>query len=112
MDILISSDEGAIIAMLNGRLDTNSSATAEEKLIESSQNGQASMVIDFAKTDYISSSGLRVLLKLAKNALRNKGALALCNANQQILEVLEISGFLGIVKYFENLKEAVSFVSD
>ena len=111
MDVLISKDGDVLIAMLNGRLDTNTSPATEDKLMGNVNDGESKLVIDFANTDYISSSGLRVVLKLAKATKKSQGALALCNANQQILEVLEISGFLALVSHFDNVKEAVNFAN-
>ena len=69
------------------------------------------MVVDFSKTDYISSAGLRVLLKAAKLLTEKKGSFALCNGNEQIEEVLEISGFLSMLTYCKKLDEAMSKVS-
>jgi len=66
--------------------------------------GETRIVIDFSKTDYMSSAGLRVILKTATLLQEKGGGFALCNGNEQIVEVLEISGFLEIVNYFSSLE--------
>ena len=74
-------------------------------------NGGKKIVIDFAQTSYISSAGLRVLLKTAKTLHQKSGKLALCGANEQILEVLEMSGFLTMMQHHKNLDAAVEAVA-
>jgi anti-anti-sigma regulatory factor len=58
-----------------------------------------------------SSSGLRVILKTAKVLKPKNGTAALCNTNKQIHEVLEISVFLDVVKAFDSLDDAMTFVN-
>lgn len=52
----------------------------------------ASIVLDFEKLEYISSAGLRVLLK-AQKAMKNEKSLKLKNVGNAAMEVLEITGF-------------------
>ncbi|HFD81585.1 MAG TPA: anti-sigma factor antagonist [Gammaproteobacteria bacterium] len=111
MSILSSKIEGVFVIMPNGRLDTNNYMEAEKLVAESIEAGERKIIFDFSKTDYISSSGLRVILQAAK-LLHKDGAIALCNANEQIHEVLEISGFLDMIRHFGNLKEAMAAVSE
>ena len=110
MSLLIARKGEVIIGMPYGQLDTNTSPEAEKILMEQIDDGKTRIVVDFSKTDYISSIGLRVILKTAL-ILRDKGGgFALCNGNEQIIEVLEISGFLEIIKYFSSLEDAVAAV--
>ena len=108
MSILTSQSDGVFIVMPNGRLDTNTSPEAEKMIVEAVDNGQTKIAVDFAKTEYISSAGLRVVLKTAKLLKPKGGVVNLCNANEQIHEVLEISGFLNMVKCFDSLDEAMA----
>lgn len=111
MSIIVSNDSGVYIVMPNGRLDTNTSPEAESLITDAIESGETKIVVDFSKTDYISSAGLRVILKTAKLLKPKDGAVALCNANEQIQEVLEISGFLGMIKAYATLDEAISAVN-
>jgi len=111
MDILSSKIEGAFVLMPNGRLDTNNAPQAEKILVENINAGERRVIFDFSKTDYISSAGLRVILQTAK-LVRKDGRVVLCNANEQIYEVLEISGFLDMIKHCSNLKEAMQSVAE
>ena len=112
MGLLVAKKSEVIIVMPDEQLDTNTSPEAEKMLMAQLDAGESRIVIDFSKTDYMSSAGLRVILKTASLLQEKGGGFALCNGNEQIVEVLEISGFLEIVKHFSSMKEAVNAVAD
>ena len=112
MSIVIREQEDVAIAVPGARLDTNTSPDAEKVITDEIERGATKIVVDFSETDYVSSAGLRVILKAAKMLKKNGGQIAMCNANEQIHEVLEISGFVSMLKYCETLGEAVAAVSD
>ena len=112
MGLLIAKKDEVVIVMPDDQLDTNTSPEAEKMLVEQIDAGETRIVIDFSKTDYMSSAGLRVILKTATLLQDKGGGFALCNGNEQIVEVLEISGFMEIVKYCSSLDDAVAAVSD
>jgi anti-anti-sigma factor len=72
--------------------------------------GETKIIFDFSKTDYISSAGLRVILQAAK-LVHKDGKIAICNTNEQVHEVLEISGFLDMIDHFSNLQKAMAAIS-
>ena len=112
MGLLVAKRGEVVIVMPDNQLDTNTSPETEKMLTAQLDAGETRIVIDFSKTDYMSSAGLRVILKTASLLQEKGGGFALCNANEQIVEVLEISGFLEIVKYFPSLQDAVTAVSE
>jgi anti-sigma B factor antagonist len=111
MGLLVAKKDDVVIVMPDEQLDTNTSPEAEKMLMEQMDAGESRIVIDFSKTDYMSSAGLRVILKTASLLQEKGGGFALCNGNEQIVEVLEISGFLEIVNYFSSLEDAVAAVA-
>ena len=110
MGLLVARKGDVVIVMPDSQLDTNTSPEAEKMLMAQLDAGETRIVIDFSKTDYISSAGLRVILKTASLLQEKGGGFALCNGNDQIVEVLEFSGFLDIVKYCSSLDEAVTAI--
>ena len=54
------------------------------------------LVLDFAELEYVSSAGLRVILKTQK-AMNTKGSMKIVNVNEMIMEVFEITGFVDIL---------------
>ena len=81
------------IFKLDGRLDSNTSPTFEEKVAGAIANGAIQMIIDFEDLEYLSSAGLRVILKTTKDLKRLEGKLVLCSMADYVREVFEISGF-------------------
>ena len=63
-----------------------------EKQLDETIENAASIVLDLEKLEYISSAGLRVLLK-AQKAMKNEKSLKLKNIGDAVMEVLEITGF-------------------
>ncbi len=106
MTILSSKNAGMLIVMPTGRLGTHASTEADKLITTAIGAGDTRILVDFSKTDYISSAGLRVLLKATKHLKQVGGAFGLCNANEQIREVLEISGFATIMHCFATLEDA------
>lgn len=80
---------------LEGRLDTMTSPDLEAE-VNKSLEGVDSLIMDFAKLDYISSAGLRVLLS-AHKAMSGKGGMKVTNVNEIVQEVFEVTGFADIL---------------
>lgn len=80
---------------LAGRLDTMTAPSLEAEL-KQSFNGITELVFDFANLEYISSSGLRILLASEK-VMNKQGSMAIKNVNEVIAEVFEVTGFSGIL---------------
>ena len=89
-----------------GHLDTNTSAEVEKTINLLIQNGDLKFIFNFAQTEYMSSSGLRVLLSTAKK-LRNKGELKITNLNDVVQEVFDVSGFSSILNVYPTEEEAL-----
>ena len=110
MEIIENQKEGISIFKLNGRLDSNTSPALEKKLVSAIENGTRSMVIDFENLDYISSAGLRIILKTAKDLKRTEGNIVLCAMQDYVREVFEIAGFDTFLPIFSTVDEALTKV--
>lgn len=80
---------------LEGRLDTTTAPELEKEL-RAGLDGVETLVMDFAKLDYISSAGLRVLLS-AHKVMSKQGAMEVVNVNEMVMEVFEVTGFTDIL---------------
>jgi anti-sigma B factor antagonist len=108
MDIATHEENSVATVEFIGRLDTNTSAEAQSALSTLLDKGVQKIVIDFAKLDYISSAGLRVLLVTAKRMGASGGDLRLCGLNETVQEVFDISGFSTLLSLFPTREEALS----
>ncbi|MBQ5987740.1 MAG: STAS domain-containing protein [Clostridia bacterium] len=81
----------ALVIALEGRLDTMTAPELEAALKDALQ-GVTDLTFDFAKLDYISSAGLRVLLS-AQKTMNRQGSMKVVNVNEMIMEVFDVTGF-------------------
>ena len=80
---------------LNGRLDTTTASLVEDE-IQALPIEVKHVVLDLANLEYVSSAGLRVILKL-KKVMDRIGSLKVINVNELVLEVFEITGFADLL---------------
>ena len=78
-----------------GRLDTQT-APELEKEIDKVIPGVKELIFDMNGLEYVSSAGLRVILK-AQKIMNTKGSMKLIGVNDSIMEVFDITGFLDIL---------------
>lgn len=87
-----------------GRIDTVTAAEAEEAGAAALQDNEK-IAFDMSKMNYISSAGLRILLRLAKQAKRTKKTFVFFGASGMIKEVLEASGMDMLVTIYETIDD-------
>ena len=85
-------NNGKITLSLSGRLDSNTSPEFQETLL-SEYNTAKHIELDFGKLIYISSAGVRALLKGQQTAEQKNGSLILYNVSPEIMEIFEMTGF-------------------
>ena len=110
MDITETKHDQYSVFRLNGRLDSNTAMGFEQKLFECIENGTQRLILDFQELDYISSAGLRVILKATKSLKSDNGKLVLCAMQDYVKEVFEISGFDSFLPIEATLDDAVKTV--
>ncbi len=93
---IIKTVEGTTMNLaLEGRLDTTTAPQLEEELKRSIE-GVTELNLDFAKLEYLSSAGLRVILA-AQKTMNKQGKMVIRNVNETIMEVFEVTGFSDIL---------------
>ena len=85
----------ALTLIVSGRLDTQTTPELEKEL-DSVLADIKELTFDFANLEYVSSAGLRVILK-AQKAMNAQGSMKLTGVNDSIMEVFDITGFLDIL---------------
>ena len=99
MNITIQETDAKIIATLSGELDTAAAQEAEKQLQPLLDSKGKEVVLDCTELEYISSSGLRVLLSILKQAQSVGSRVVLKNVNDVIRDVLELTGFISIFEF-------------
>ena len=83
------------VLIVSGRLDTQTAPELEKEL-NATVAGLKDLTFDMTGLEYISSAGLRVILK-AQKIMNAQGSMKLVGVNDSIMEVFDITGFLDIL---------------
>ena len=94
MNITYRTDNDILYIAMEGRIDASNATIAEENIfnIKNEHSGKHT-VLDADKLEYISSAGLRVILKLRKEEPK----LAIINVAAEVYEVFDMTGFTDMV---------------
>ena len=93
MEILEKKIGNVNLVSIGGSLDAYSANDVESKLNSLIDAGQVRLVVSLDKLEYMSSSGLRVLLATLKKVRKQQGDIRLACLKPNIKEVFDISGF-------------------
>jgi anti-anti-sigma factor len=82
---------------LQGRFDANWADQVGKAIDSAIRSGHHDLDLDLAQVSYISSAGIRVLLKYHKQLKSARGTLRVVRPTASVLEVLKLSGIAGIL---------------
>ena len=97
MEVKILEQNNEKIVAIQGRVDTVTSSDLEMKVSQVWDQPAVTLVFDCSEMEYISSSGLRVVLKAHKQVTSNGGKFILRNLNKEVNTVIELTGFSRIL---------------
>lgn len=98
------SRENAVVVHLRGRLDAAGAVDLEPVLLEAvAPEGVTRVVLECADLKYVSSAGLRVVLKVLRVLQPRGGKLYACAVDESVTEILRISGFTAYMELAPNL---------
>ena len=94
MNVTHRIDKSILYIAIEGRIDASNAALAEEKIFEiKKENEDKHTVIDADNLEYISSAGLRVILKLRKEEPK----IAIINVAPEVYDILDMTGFTDMI---------------
>lgn len=99
MQVTIDKTTDNVLAVLQGRLDT---ATAPQFAIDIApllEESSKTIILDCTALEYISSSGLRLLLNLRKASMAGGGSVVIKGASEAIMQVFSITGFTSLFQF-------------
>jgi len=103
--VSVDHDNSVARVSLIGALNTDTAPTFEQQLQTLIEAGHELTVLDMKELDYISSAGLRVIFKAAKQARQDGRRLAAANRKPHIDKVFEILKALPDMAVFANDRE-------
>jgi len=103
----ISDIDGTTVVMLTRRFDADSAPLVEKEMVPVIGQHPERVLFDFSGTDYISSAGVRVLLKLTRAITDGGGSVALASLNRHVDYVFEVTGFTKIFTIYPSREKAL-----
>jgi anti-anti-sigma factor len=91
---------------LSGRIDAAAVASVQKLVRQAATTGTGEVIVDLSDVTFISSSGLRVLLLLARELRKDGGDIRLCAARPQVAEVFHLTGFDRIFELYPTREAA------
>jgi len=96
MTIVKTFEDKKLTLAIEGRLNSATSPQLHDALIPAFDEAEE-IILDFSKVEYISSAGLHILLIGQKTANSKKASMKLLNVSDDVMEVLEMTGFTDIL---------------
>ncbi len=96
------------VVEVEGQLIVGNRHELKELVIEEVEGGARSFVVDFARTGYIDSSGLGVLVGLSKRVREVGGQLRLSSLNEDLQRLFELTKLHTLLEIRESLEDALS----
>ena len=96
-------ESGKYTIYLEGRIDGSNASKVEQELFElAKEHGENEIVLDIGGLEYISSAGLRVLMRLRKE---QKEPLKVINASPEVYYIFETTGFTELLDVKKRIRE-------
>jgi anti-anti-sigma factor len=107
--LTIETEERGEVTVVNvtGSVDGITAGDLLERLTSIFEQGRHQLVASLAGVDYTSSAGLRAVLTVMKEARTRGGDLRLAAVRPPVARVLDLAGFSGILKIFDDVDQAV-----
>ncbi len=112
MEIHQTSQDGVTVVAIEGRLDAPGVPQAEQVFQELIDSDAGRILLDLSGVEYISSSGLRLFIMLAKATDRSKAKLAFCRLSPFVLDVLEITHLTTRFNIYPSREEALQAIGE
>ena len=99
MKTIIQEEGKLLVALFDGRLDTAAADQTKQDLLPLKECQGRDIVLDCAKLNYISSSGLRLFLTVLKDAKPKGSHVYLRNVSDHIRDVFTMTGFFTLFEF-------------
>ncbi len=112
MQMTVSRSDLSVVVSVEGRLDSATAPDFERELLTLIAQGESRLVLDFSRLLFVTSAGLRIVLRAAKRLANAEGDLVLCALNETVTDVFELAGFLPILTIRSSVTEALRHFED
>ena len=92
----VKEQNGGMYATVSGRLDTPAAVAAQQEITPLLENADKKITLDCSNLEYISSSGLRLLLTIREEASAKGGKVIIAHISDEIKKVFSMTGFYNL----------------
>ena len=103
--------DDVLLIEMSGRLDSPSAGETEDRLLNIVEGKDGPVLLKLERLEYMTSVGLRVIVRLAKLLQERGGELMICNVRGLVKEAFEIFGLQDLTKIYDTEKEAFAAVA-
>lgn len=97
MEVKVLDKNNEVVVVIEGRVDAVTAPELESKVSPLWAASGITLVFDCEKMDYISSSGLRIVLTAHKQVTAKAGKFILRNLTREVRSVIDMTGFSRII---------------
>ena len=108
MQISTHQEKAFLIVRVSGRMDSSSMPELDRQCDALIQAGNHRIILNLAGVEYISSAGLRSLLRVTKQLKSTGGTFVLCGLTATVKKILALAGFEGLIPIFADEATAAS----
>lgn len=102
LNIAVEEVGGRCVLRLEGRIDAVTSPSLDREITHLFDTGHKRLLLDFLKVDYLSSAGMRLLLSSTKKFKGAQGHFALCNLDDEVMDIIKVAGFERVLRIYSN----------
>jgi anti-sigma B factor antagonist len=108
MKITEREENGIVVYVLEGRIDSEGAATLDQTLRAGFESGTHKMVLDLTRVPYINSAALRTLADITSRNREKGGDLRLAALDIKVKRVLQIVGFDQFSTFYDTVEDALA----
>lgn len=96
MKIIVNREDEKLTVVVDGVINSVTSVEFAKAMTELPLEEVKLLLLDFAKVEYISSAGLRVVLA-TYDRMDGHGAIKIINVSEEVYQIFDITGFIGML---------------
>jgi len=108
MDLQAKDCNDVKIFMFEGRLDISRCTEVEAELYRAIDCGNFKLILDLAKIDCLSSSGLRIFIAVLRKLKEKNGRLGLCSMPPHVFKVFKVVDLDKVFEIYDSTDQAIA----
>jgi anti-sigma B factor antagonist len=96
-----------LVCVMEGEININTAVQLRKDFEEIIKNNDKKVLMDFSAVSYVDSSGLATLIEMLQRLKKTGGKLRLCNMDQKVKNIFEVTKLYKFFEIFETQEGAI-----